>query len=242
VSTSLDHPHLASIAVGGDGAVYVAGIDAKHGVWATRSTDAGRTFAAPTAVARLTANPAGDCSLAAQSPLPRETTVCTGPNPTVAVGRKGVYIVYGDIGANGSQDVLVRGLDPSLDPAFHGQVNPPEPTKTAQFFPTAAVDPATGVLWACWYDTTFDPNAHRAWFTCSASNDGRAWGVPQRASAEPTAPDELYAVGGRQGLAPAVVADGGVAHAFWIDGRVVPNEFDVFTAALRQAGALRPAG
>ena len=50
----------------------------------------------------------------------------------------------------------------------------------------------TGALWACWYDTTFDPHAHRAWFTCSASHDGRTWTPPERAAADPTKVADLF--------------------------------------------------
>ena len=37
-------PHLSTIAVGPTGDVYVAGIDARHGIWIARSTNHGRTF------------------------------------------------------------------------------------------------------------------------------------------------------------------------------------------------------
>jgi hypothetical protein len=241
VSEALDHPHLASLAVGAGGDVYVAGIDAKLGVWVSRSVDGGRTFGAPRAAAPLAVNPAAGCSLAAQSPLPHESSACAGPDPTVTATRDGVYVVYGDVGVNRSQDVFVSAFGPALDPRFRAQVNPPDRGKAAQFYPAAAADPSTGVLWACWYDTTYDPDAHRAWFTCSASRNGKRWGSAERASSDPTGPAELFAIGRENGLRPAVAAGGGVAHAFWADGRIVANEFDVFTAALPQGPALQPA-
>jgi hypothetical protein len=241
VSDALDHPHLASLATGPGGALYAAGIDAKVGVWVSHSVDGGRTFSPPRAAGRLIANPAGSCSLAAQSPLPQEGRTCGGPNPAVNVTADRVFVVYGDVGANQSPDVFVGAFDHDLKPLFRAQVNPPETSKASQFFPASAVDPTTGVLWACWYDTTFDPNAHRAWFTCSASRDGKTWGVPQRASSDPTGPGELYAIAGQHALQPTVAAAGGAAHAFWIDGRIVENEFDVFTAAIPQGPALSSA-
>ena len=103
-----------------------------------------------------------------------------------------MYVVYGDVGANQTPDVYAVTLDRALKPVSRAQVNPVEKKKTQQFLPAAALDPTTGVLWACWYDTTFDPNAHRAWFTCSASHDGRTWSAPLRASSEPTSPNILY--------------------------------------------------
>jgi hypothetical protein len=238
VSGTLDRPHLASMAVAPDGAVYLAGIDARIGVWISRSTDDGRTFGKPRAVADLLANPSELCSRAADAVLPHEETACAGPNPSVSVTADRVFVVYDDVGANGSQDVFVTALDRNLEVLYRRTVNPEESGRTSQFFPVSAVDTTTGVLWACWYDTTFDPNAHRAWFTCSASRTGRTWGAPVRAADKPTYTDQLYQIGGTHGLRPAVAADGGRAHVFWTDGRFPVDEFDVFTAAIPEAIAL----
>ena len=120
------------------------------------------------------------CALTAQDPLPKELTGCAGPDPTIGVGKDRVYVVYGDVGANQTPDVYAVTLDRALKPVSRAQVNPVEKKKTQQFLPAAALDPTTGVLWACWYDTTFDENAHRAWFTCS--------GLARRAHLDGTAP------------------------------------------------------
>jgi hypothetical protein len=240
VSATLQHPHHATLAVAANGELYIAGIDAKLGVWIARSTDGAKTFTAPQAAARLAANPAGDCALTAQDPLPRELTSCAGPDPTIAAGPDRVYVVYGDVGANQTPDVFAVTLDRDLKPVSRTQVNPVETKKTQQFLPAAALDPTTGVLWACWYDTTFDVNAHRAWFTCSASRNGRTWTAPLRASAEPTSPNILYGTLGGAGLYPAVAARQGVAHVFWADGRVIANSSDIFTAAIPEKAAFSP--
>jgi len=240
VSSSLEHPHHATLAVAENGDLYVAGIDAKLGVWVARSTDGGKTFAAPEAAAALRANPAGGCALAAQDPLPKELTGCAGPDPTVAVGKDRVYVVYGDVGANQTPDVYAVTLDRDLKVVARTQVNPVEKKKTQQFLPAAGLDPTTGVLWTCWYDTTFDENAHRAWFTCSASHDGRTWSAPLRASAEPTSPSILYGTLGGAGLYAAIAARQGVAHVFWADGRVIANSSDIFTAAIPEKTAFSP--
>lgn len=237
VSAASRHPHFVRVAVAPDGDVYAAGIDAKLGVWVARSTDGAKTFGAPQRAATLLANPAGSCAQAADDPLPRELTACEGPDPSLDVGPDRVYVVYGDVGRNGTPDVEVAGLDRDLKPLFRAQVNPPDTSKTQQFMPASSLDPTTGVLWACWYDTTFDPNAHRAWYTCSASRDGRRWTPPLRASAVPTSPTILYGTLGASGLYPAVAARDGVAHAFWADGRVIANEADIFTAAIPQRAA-----
>ncbi len=202
-----------------------------------RSTDGGRTFGAPHTAGRLLANPAAECSLAALSPLPKEEQTCAGPNPTVVARGDRVFVVYDDVGANQTQDVFVAALDPRLRRLFRVRVNPPDRGAAQQFFPAAAVDATTGTLWACWYDTTYDPNAHRAWFTCSASHDGRTWTAPERAAAVPTLPADLFNAVAAGGLRPSLAARGGVAHAFWTDGRVVNLEQEVFTAALTARAA-----
>jgi hypothetical protein len=232
-------PHLSTIAVGPSGDVYVAGIDAKHGVWIARSTDQGATFGPVQAAAPLRANPSSNCAGQVNySPLPTEETSCIGPNPTVLVTNTGVAIVYDDVGANRTPDVFVTTLDRGLRPRSNAQVNPPDKGATQQFFPAAAVDASTGVLWACWYDTTFDPNAHRAWFTCSASHDGKTWTPPERAAADPVHVADLYTdIQGSTGFAPAVVADRGVAHAFWIGVNRTNFEQDIYTAALSERKA-----
>ena len=240
VSTSLQHPHHATLAVAPDGDVYVAGIDAKLGVWIARSADGAKTFAPPEAAAQLRANPAAGCALTAGEPLPKEVSSCAGPDPAISVGQDRVYVVYGDVGANRTPDVFAVTLDRALQPVSRAQINPVEKKKTQQFLPTASLDPTTGVLWACWYDTTFDPNAHRAWFTCSASRNGRMWTAPLRASAEPTSPNILYGTLGGTGLYPAVTAEQGVAHVFWADGRVIANSTDIFTAAIPEKTAFSP--
>jgi len=81
VSTSLQHPHHATLAVAPDGDVYVAGIDAKLGVWIARSIDGAKTFAPPKAAAQLRANPAAGCALTAGEPLPKEVSSVRRPRP-----------------------------------------------------------------------------------------------------------------------------------------------------------------
>jgi hypothetical protein len=233
----LVRPHRATIAVARNGDVYVAGIDAKVGLWITRSTDGGRIFSAPRAAAPLLANPAGGCALTAGDPLPQELRACEGPDPTVSIGKDRVFVVYSDVGSNQTPDVYAAALGLDLKPLFRVPVQPPDRGKTQQFAPTSAVDPTTGTLWACWYDTTFDPHARRAWFTCAASREGRTWSPPERAASDPTPTVVVYSGLGRGGLGPALAAQNGVAHPFWADGRVIENELDIFTASLSEAAA-----
>jgi hypothetical protein len=217
VSNTLVNPHLASVAVGPQGDLYVAGIDAKLGLWIARSTDGGRSFTPPRVAAPLVNDPARSfCALSNDGPLPFELTHCIGPSPTVLVNASRVFLVYSDIGANRTPDVFVSVLARDLTPLFRARVNPPDHGATQQFFPAAAIDAQTGVVSACWYDTTFDPHAHRAWFTCSSSGGGQRWSQPVRAAEKPTQPIVLYRT---LPIAPAVVAADGRVHAFWPDGR-----------------------
>ncbi len=239
VAKAADEPHLSTLAVAPGGDVYIAGIDAAHGIWIARSTDGAKTFTAPRTAARLRANPSSSCAgQSSFAPLPNEETSCIGPNPTVLATRDGVDVVYDDVGANGTPNVYAAALDRALRPRFLAQVNPLDKGATQQFFPAAAVDSATGALWACWYDTTFDAHAHRAWFTCSASRNGRTWTPPERAAAGPTAVADLYAdLRTATGFSASVSAAGGVAHPFWIE--INPENFAqrISTAALSERTA-----
>jgi hypothetical protein len=232
VARASDEPHLPTIAVAPNGEVDVGGIDDRHGIWVATSTDHGRTFSEPSQLGHLRANPAGTCSVAAQQPLPKEETSCSGPNPTLLATNAGPLVIYDDVGVNRTQDVVIAG------PKFATTVSPPDRGKTQQFFPAAAFDAQTGALWACWYDTTFDPNAHRAWFTCSASHNGRTWTSPERAAATPTDVADLYTdLASANGFYPSVTAAAGKAHPFWIG--VDPSSFqqEIVTAALSERDA-----
>jgi hypothetical protein len=149
-----------------------------------------------------------------------------------------VFVFYDDVGANRTPNVYEVVLDRALRPVARRQVNPPDESATLQFGPAAAVDPQTGVLWACWYDTTFDPHAHRSWFTCSASRGGRVWSAPERASAAPSDTGFVYGTLGATGLRPQVLAGGGVAHVFWADLSHPLLDSEIETAALPERAAL----
>ena len=234
---ALHLPHLVSIAVAPGGDVYLAGIDAKLGVWAMRSTDRGLSFTKPVSLAPLAANPASECAQAALSPLPREERDCAGPDPTIAVTRSRVVVVYADYGANRTSNVYDVALDRALRPLGRAQVNPPDATPTMQYLPAAAADEDTGAFWACWYDSTFDPHNHRSWFTCSASRDGRTWSAPERAAAEPSYTAFVYATLAGFGLRSQVVAAGGTAHVFWADMSDPLRDSEIVTAALPEQAA-----
>jgi hypothetical protein len=226
--------HSATVAVADDGTVYVGGIDVPRGIWAARSSDGARTFTQPVRLAPLAFNPAAqECGHTGVTPVANEARTCAGPYPTLLAVPGGVDVVYSDFAADRAQDVLLVAADASLKTRFHATVNPTDTAKSQQVIPAATVDVTTGALWACWYDTLFDPSGDEVWFTCSHSRDGRSWYPPVRASAVPTTLDYLYGTYGKGGLQPDVVADGGVAHAFWIDSRRLNLLNDIYTATLR---------
>jgi ABC-type dipeptide/oligopeptide/nickel transport system permease subunit len=224
VSPLLVRPQHTTVAVGGHGAVYVAGTDARHGVWAARSVDGGRTFSLHR-VAGLPGNPAATCAAAGRFPTATEGNRCVGPNPTIVVTGSRVYVTYSPVKPNGARGVSVATLDATLNPLWRARAGPPEQLKGDQFWPASAVDARTGRLWVCYYDTTGDPSRTRAWFSCAASRDGRSWTTPVRVARAPADASTLWedarifgfgdmiGYGGYTGLTVA----GGVAHPLWID-------------------------
>jgi hypothetical protein len=238
VSKTLDHPHLATTTLGADGTLYVAGIDAKLGLWITRSHDNGKTFAPPTSVVQLAGNPASTCAQTARQPLPREARACEGPDPTLLNFGRNLLIVYSDFGADQTSDVFALGIDPTtLKPRFRVQVNPPDQGKTQQFVPAATIDATHATAWACWYDTTYDPHARRAWFTCAASHNGRTWSPPLAAASKPSASADVYGTIFTTGVRPSVTARDGIAHAFWADSRNYVDGEDVVGVQIPESKA-----
>src|SRR3954468_1335983 len=57
-----EHPRLTTAAVAADGTLYLAGIDAPHGLWVSSSDDNGQTFQPPQSVAPLLGNPSAGCA------------------------------------------------------------------------------------------------------------------------------------------------------------------------------------
>ncbi len=187
--------------------------------------------------------------------IPAQRLTCTRPNPILSVdtsrGRYSgrVYLSYTQTDFQGDKGVAVTVFDASLKPLagypVTGKpllVSPPSRTKPAdQFWPASAVDPDTGTLWVCFYDTRGDPARKRAWFSCTfSSNGGTRWSPVIRAARAPsdeTQPDaDSREYGDYEGLAVA----GGVAHPVWTDGRNRgANGEEIYTTALTTRDARR---
>ena len=223
VSRRLSFPRLAATTVAPDGTLYVTGYDARLGVWIARSGDAGKTFRLAR-VAPLPGNPAADCSTASGHPTPFQSIRCLGPNPTVSATGNRVFVTYG-VGLPGEpQSVRVGVLDRTLRSLWNGPIGPAD-ANADRFWPASTVDPATGRLWACYYDTSGDSSRSHAWYTCASSRDGRRWAEPVRAARTAASPDVLwedarvYSYGDVIGYGgtTSVAAAAGRIHPLWID-------------------------
>ena len=143
VDHSLVQPQLVTIAAAGQGDdLYIAGVDARDGLWIGRSTDAGRHFAVRQA-APLPGNIAATCIVFGKFVLPQQAVRCLGPNPTLAVSKQRVFLTYGVVGPDKTQDVDVAVFDRALRPLSRGRAGPADPKKSDQFWPVSAVDPVT---------------------------------------------------------------------------------------------------
>jgi hypothetical protein len=233
VSRSLELPQLVTLAAYGK-MLYVAGVDARRGIWISRTAD-GTHFEPLRTVTPLRANFASGCSIASGHPLAEQAGQCTGPNPTILVSAGRVIVTYGDITARSAQAVYAIGLDPTLHRVLFRtpRIGLPASSAANQFWPAAAVDRNAHVLWLCYYDTSGSNNKRRAWFTCTASRNGRVWAAPVRASSQDSLVDSILADAYSYGGYVSVAAAHGVAHPAWIDTRAAADdEEDVFTAAI----------
>jgi hypothetical protein len=240
VDRKLEQPQLVSLAAGAGRTLYVAGVDARYGIFVGRSTDGGRHFAIKQG-APLPGSQAATCIVFGDYLIPQQAVRCLGPNPTVTTASGRVFVTYALQGASGTQDVAAAVFDAALKPLWRGRVGPADKKKADQFWPISAVDARTGELWACFYDTSGDQERKRAWFTCTASRDGRRWSKPVRAAPSSASAGVLwedarifgFGDSGGYGGYPGLAVSGGVAHPLWIDtSNVDGNEEEIFGATL----------
>ncbi len=239
IDRRLSFPRLATATVGPSGALYVAGADARFGIWVATSRDEGKHFRLAR-VARLPGNRTAGCATASGHPTPFQGIRCLGPNPTVASLAGRVFVTYGVGWPGEPQSVRIGVLDPSLRRVWEGPIGPFD-AGADRFWPSSVADTKTGLLWACFYDTSGDPSRKQAWYSCTHSRDGRTWAKPLRAARDSASPEVLwedarvYAFGDVIGFGgyTAVAAAGGVAHPLWIDTRDLDgNKQEVFAARL----------
>lgn len=222
----------ASLAVGAGGVLYVAFSAFGVEVHVRRSVDGGDTFEADRLVDRNFETPA-PCDVN-YVPIAAQRHRCISANPTVAVGRRAVFVTYGGKGtAARGQDVFVAAFDPTLRKRLL-PLREPVPTDdgaTDQFQPVSAVDASNGVLWVCYYASGRGAERRKTRFTCSASADGgRSWRRRIRVASEwSDATRDVrnrFEYGDYQGLAAAA----GVAHPIWTDFRHEATAPDPYTS------------
>src|SRR5207247_5138321 len=167
------------------------------------------------------------------------------PNPVVSVDtssgshRGRVYVTYGSTALNRSQDVYVAAFQPDLRPLvrFPKPVSPAEGFRGPdQFLPASALDPRTGALWVCYYQS-FGLRRRRARYVCTVSNDGgKNWTRPHVvAHVLSNQTGRLAARADGYGDYEGVAALAGVAHAIWTDGRDMRRRGEeVYTAVLTE--------
>ena len=164
---------------------------------------------------------------------------CVGPVPSAAVDwtHRLIYVAWSGPARNGSRNVFVWRLDARLRYGGGPFGTPPPLVRDGhapadQFLASVAVDQRTSAVWVCFYDTRGDPTRRLARFTCDVSTDrGHSWHetrVARAASDEAAASADPFGYGDYE----SVVAEGGTAHAFWTDGRLLQE--DIFTTTLRQ--------
>lgn len=223
----------ASVAVSRRGIVYVAWDDnSSFSLELARSTDGGARFEPQRNVVSFSVAEIPHCGSGVV--IPAQRLACIHANPIVSVDRSRgrfagrVYVSYSKTHLSASLNVLVNAFTSRLRPISVSKspgegvpvARTPTRTRPDRFWPQSAVDPSTGALWVCFYDTTGDPKAKRVFYRCTVSRDGaRSWAAPIRAASvasDATQPDaNLRAYGDYEGLAVA----NGVAHPVWTDTR-----------------------
>ncbi len=229
------------------GTVYVAWHDVSaFRVNIVRSTDGGVEFGLEHEVVAFAIVTIPSCG--AGIVIPAQRLTCAQPNPIVSVdtstgphaGR--VYVTYTLTDFQGDKGIAVTVFDSRLRPLAGYPVGgkalliAPEPAKVNadQFWAASAVDPASGNLWACFYDTRGDPARTSAFYSCTFSADGgTTWArlihAATVASDETQPGADTHEYGDYEGLAVA----GGIAHPVWTDSRDLGTlAEEVYTTAL----------
>jgi hypothetical protein len=245
----------ASVAVARNGLVYVAWDDASsYSLEIARSTNGGARFERERTVTTFSIVPIPSCGDGIV--IPASLRTCLHANPIVSVDRSGgqrsgrVYVSYAQTDFGGDEGVFVKAYDSKLrtlvstrDGAGVPVAPRPVAVRPDQFWPASAVDSSTGVLWACYYDTTGDRTRRKAFYSCTVSRSGgRTWAKPVHAASvasDETGPGaDLRQYGDYEGLAVA----NGVAHPIWTDSRDLATlGEEIYTTALSEADLRPPA-
>jgi hypothetical protein len=188
-----------------------------------RSTDGGRTFGPPTAVATV-------------GPLPFDLPYRTNSFPALAVASFGPHFLRAELIAvtyasgNGRDSDVFVATSTDRGRTFSAPVRVSDDTNGAtQFFPWLAVD-ETGAIHVIWYDRRDDPRGAGVDLYYAKSLDaGRSFTANRRVT--PGSFDPFTDFGGQFiGDYNGIAAAGGVGYALWTDTR--RGGQDVFYAPL----------
>lgn len=230
----------AALAVAPDGSVVVAWAGADN-LWICRSHDGGGTFSMPLAFGDCGA-PMSGCVGGANIPAQSDAGVRANPAlveiPATGGQPAQVLALYVTGDGSNTRIALARFDETSLHPlsapvgVLIGQPG------TDQFLPAAAYDLSGRTLWVCAYISLAQQQTE-ARYTCTASLDAGGTFLPPTAVASVASNEEQPGtfrnfIGRQYGDYTAVVADNGVAHAFWTDSRELASlGEEIFTATLR---------
>jgi len=245
----------ATVAVARNGTVYVGWTDESHyELRITRSTDGGRHFGPAQLAAAFETIPIPHCGIGIV--VPAEPRSCIQADPTIVVDTSSgrfagrVYVSYTGTNFTGDEGAALTTFDSRLRPLAgypltrdHRLVAPtPAPTRSDEFWVQSALDRSDGALWMCFYDTSGDPTAKKAKYTCTVSRDGgSSWSRPVPAAtvfSNETQKGASYEYGYYQGL----VAADGIAHPIWTDTRKLTTlGEEIYTTRLAEATMPAPA-
>lgn len=240
----------ATVALSRRGTVYVAWDDnSAYSLKIARSTDGGASFEPQRHVVSFSIVPIPHCGSGVV--IVAHGLACIHANPILSVDRSRgrfagrVYLSYSRTHFSGSPNVVVHAFTRTLRPISLSKsrgdgiaiVRTAPGAHPARFWAQSAVDSSSGALWVCFYDTSEDPEAIRAAYSCTMSRDGgRSWATPIRAASvasdatQPGASPRAY--GDYEGLAVA----NGVAHPVWTDTRDLSTHAEeIYTTRLTLA-------
>jgi hypothetical protein len=258
VSRTGDENSYASVAVARNGTVYVAWDNAStYTLRIARSTDGGAHFEPEQKAASFSIVPIPHCG--SGTVIPAQLLTCVHANPIVSVDKSRgpraghVYVSYARTHVTGVQGIFLTSFDSRLrviggsasSPPRVPVARPPGPDRTwpERFWPASAVDPSSGALWVCFYDTTGDPLRKRVFYTCTVTRDGgRRWAKPVPVASLPSDETQPGADSRQYGDYEGLAVANGVAHPIWTDSRHLATlGEEIYTAAVSEADLKPPA-
>ena len=199
----------SAVAVGPDGSINVVySVFFNGGVeelFFTRSTNSGKKFSTP---AQITF-PFISTSFSSSYRTPDFGSIAVGPNGNI-------HIVYSEqTNTNGSEVDYIRSTDGGATFSSHIVIN--DISTGQQFFPSIAVDQASGQLHVSYFSTengaaVGQSDAYDVKATCS-SDGGNTWSLSTRVT-----PATIIGYFGFIGDYAGIAAAGGYAHPVWNDG------------------------